>query len=162
MGDAIRPPRSGPPAPQPRSAGFLPDGTAYYAPVGQILVDGDRVCCHLCGRWFLSVGSHLSAHGWTKSGYLAAFGLEFGNPLSGEATRKRRSAALAARSAVEAVIQQAQQEAVRRCRTGDLTRTAAAAARGRAQPAERRAKTLATLAGVSPQARAAGARRWAD
>jgi len=39
--------------------GRLPDGTAHYVPVGRVLADGDRVCCHLCGRWFLSVASHL-------------------------------------------------------------------------------------------------------
>jgi len=31
--------------------GALTDGTAYYAPIGELVYDGDyRVLCHLCGR----------------------------------------------------------------------------------------------------------------
>ncbi|MFB9179118.1 MucR family transcriptional regulator [Dactylosporangium sucinum] len=133
-----------------------------FAPVGQLLVDGDRVCCHLCGRWFLSVASHLRHHGWTKAQYIEAFGLEIGNPLSGEATRKRRAAALTARRAVEPVIREAQRAARGRAGDGTLTAAAARAARGRAHPAERLAKTLAALATVDPAARAAGNRRRAE
>jgi len=47
-----------------------------------------------------------------------AFGLELNNPLSGEATRKRRAAALTARQAVEPAIQQAQAAARERARSG--------------------------------------------
>ncbi|HKS99820.1 MAG TPA: hypothetical protein VJT31_09850 [Rugosimonospora sp.] len=137
----------------------MADGTPFYAPLGGMLAEGDRVCCHLCGRWFLSVASHLRVHGWVKADYTAAFGLERGNPLSGEATRKRRSAALTARQAVEPAIAQAQARARIRARSGALTRAAIGAARGRAHPTERRAKTLAALAVISPQARAEGTRR---
>jgi len=142
--------------------GWLADGTAYYAPVGCLPADGDRVRCHLCGRWFLSVASHLRVHGWTKAEYVAAFGLELGNPLSGTATRKRRSAALTARLAVEPAIQRAQAEARARAGSGALTVAASTAARGRPHPAQRRAKTLAALSGISQQARAEGNRRRAD
>lgn len=145
-----------------RPLGWLDDGTAYYAPVGRLLADGDRVCCHLCGRWFLSVASHVRVHGWTKSDYVVAFGLELGNPLTGEATRKRRSAALTARQAVEPAIQRAQAEARARSRSGALTAAATAAARGRAHPAERRVKTLSTLSAISREARAEGGRRHAE
>src|SRR5262249_40597544 len=93
--------------PLPAELGVLADGTRYYSPLGRLLVDGDRVCCHLCGRWYLSVASHLRSHGWAKADYIAAFGLELGNPLAGEATHKRRSAALTARQAIEPAIQQA-------------------------------------------------------
>jgi lambda repressor-like predicted transcriptional regulator len=140
----------------------LDDGTPCYAPVGRLLEDGDRVCCHLCGSWFLSVASHLRVHGWTKADYVTAFGLELGNPLSGEATRKRRSAALTARLAVEPTLRDALAAARTRSRTGELTAAAASAARGRPHPAQRRAKTLATLAGISAEARASGARRYAQ
>lgn len=136
--------------------------TSVHAPIGRMLVDGDRVCCHLCGRWFLSVASHLPYHGWTKDAYVEAFGLERSNPLSGEATRKRRAAALTARQAVEPAIVRAQAEARARARDGSLTAAATAAARGRRQPAERRAKTLATLAGIGAAARAEGSRRHAQ
>ncbi|SNT63626.1 hypothetical protein SAMN05421812_115167 [Asanoa hainanensis] len=144
-----------------RPVGRLPDGTGYHAPLGRMVADGDRVCCHLCGRFFLSVASHIRVHGWSKADYLAAFGLELSNPLSGEATRKRRAASFTARFAVEPAIQRAQRLAHDRARSGALTAAAATAARGRRQPAERRAKTLRTLAGISRAARAEGTRRAA-
>lgn len=131
-----------------------------HAPIGQMLADGERVRCHLCGQWFLSVASHIRVHGWSKADYITAFGLELGNPLSGPATRRRRSAALLARR-IEPAIRHAQQRALVRSRSGALTLAAAEAARGRRHPAERRAKTLATLAGIDPQARAEGNRRRA-
>lgn len=53
-----------------------------------------------------------------------------------------------------------QSAAAARARSGALTEAAAAAARGRAHPPERRVKTLATLAG-NRQARAEGSRRHA-
>jgi lambda repressor-like predicted transcriptional regulator len=123
--------------------------------------DGDRVCCHLCGRWYLSVASHLPVHGWSKAEYIAAFGLELGNSLTGEATRKRRSVALTARAMVEPAIQRAQSVARERTRSGALTAAASKAARGRPHPAERRTKTLATLAAIGAEARANGAREAA-
>jgi hypothetical protein len=48
--------------------GVLELETVFYAPLGEILRDGDDlVCCHLCGRWLRMVGStHLrGGHGWT-------------------------------------------------------------------------------------------------
>ncbi|MFG1928699.1 hypothetical protein [Cryptosporangium sp. NPDC048952] len=142
--------------------GYLPDGTPCYAPPGQLLVDGDRVCCHLCGAWFLSVASHLRVHGWAKAAYIEAFGLELTNPLTGAATRKRRSAALTARQALEPSLLRSQSRARVRARSGALTAAASAAASGRAQPFERRAKTLENLARINPQARADGVRRRAE
>ncbi|MER7009486.1 MucR family transcriptional regulator [Dactylosporangium sp. NPDC000555] len=141
--------------------GRLADGTPHYAPVGVLLAEDDRVCCHLCGRWFLSVASHLRYHGWTKTAYIAAFGLELGNPLSGPATSKRRSEALGARHAEPAIVG-ARLAARERAGNGALTEAAARAAQGRPHPAERRAKTLAALAGVDPAARAEGNRRRAE
>lgn len=157
MGVVVKPPAhgsvSGP-------LGWLADGTPYFAPIGRMVADGDRVCCHLCGRWFLSVASHLRGHGWTKDGYIAAFGLEGRNSLAGVATRKRRAAALTARQITDPSIWDAQRAARTRARRGELTAAAAAAARGRAHPPERRPKTLAALAAARPEARAAGYARW--
>ena len=70
--------------------GVLDDGTAFYAPIGEIITDGTRVICHLCGRSLRSVTAHLRAHGWTKLAYCDAFGLERGQSLEGPETRKRR------------------------------------------------------------------------
>ncbi|GAA2347780.1 hypothetical protein [Dactylosporangium salmoneum] len=138
--------------------GLLPDGTPHYAPVGALLADGDRVCCHLCGRWFLSVASHLRYHGWSKAAYIEAFGLELSNPLSGAATSRRRADALGARQAEPAILR-ARLAARERTARGTLAEAAARAARGRPHPLERRAKTLAALAVVDPAARAEGNRR---
>ena len=58
--------------------GVLGDGTVYYAPIGEVVYDGDdRVRCHLCGRSMRIVGgTHLRVgHGWTLDAYREAFQL---------------------------------------------------------------------------------------
>ena len=55
--------------------GVLADGTVYYAPIGEVVVAGALVTCHLCGRSLRSVTAHLRVHGWTKLDYCEAFGL---------------------------------------------------------------------------------------
>jgi len=50
-------------------ADVLPDGTPCYAPVGEVIVTGALVTCHLCGRSLRSVTAHLRVHGWTKLEY---------------------------------------------------------------------------------------------
>jgi ROS/MUCR transcriptional regulator protein len=89
-----------------RAAGVLPDGTAFYAPIGEVLADGSRVVCHLCGRSLRSVAAHLPAHGWTKQEYCAAFGLERRQSLEGPETRKLRAAALASRLIFDPAIRE--------------------------------------------------------
>jgi hypothetical protein len=53
--------------------------------------DGERVQCHLCGRWLKRVGdSHLlAAHGWTTAEYREAFRLNMTASTVGPATRER-------------------------------------------------------------------------
>ena len=77
--------------------GVLDDGTPFYAPIGEVIVDASLVICHLCGRSLRSVTAHLRVHGWTKQAYCDAFGLERGQSLEGPETRKLRAAALEAR-----------------------------------------------------------------
>jgi hypothetical protein len=75
----------------------LPDGTGLHAPYGQLVIeDGTgRVCCHLCGRWFVSLGSHVRRHGYTANSYRQVMGLCRRRPLVAEvlshsiATRQR-------------------------------------------------------------------------
>jgi lambda repressor-like predicted transcriptional regulator len=138
----------------------LPDGTPCYSPIGTVLSEGTRVQCHLCGGWFRSVLAHLRVHGWDQVGYRAEFGLERGQPLEGVETRRRRAVALRVRRAVEPAVRRGFEAGQQRARSGDLTRDAAKAARGRRQPEQHRRKTLRTLASVSPAARAAGRRRY--
>jgi hypothetical protein len=142
--------------------GTLPDGTPHYAPVGAVIADGDVVLCHLCGRWFRSVLAHLRQHGWDQVRYRAAFGLERAQTLEGASTRSRRAAAFIRRRQREPALRAGYAEGRRWVVSGELTRAASIAARGRRQPEQRRRKTLATLAAISPRARAMGARRYAD
>jgi len=134
-------------------AGVLADGTACYAPFGEVvIIDGALVTCHLCGRSLRSVTAHLRAHGWTKDTYCEAFGLERGQSLEGPPTRKLRAAALTARLAFDASIREGSAAGRQRARTGALARDAARAARGRPIPEQRRRKALRALAEVSPSA----------
>ncbi|NMI00977.1 hypothetical protein [Pseudonocardia acidicola] len=124
--------------------------------------DGPHVQCHLCGGWFRSVGAHLRAHGWDQLSYRQAFGLERAQPLEGSDTRRRRATALRIRRVADPAVRAGCEAGQQWVRSGALARAAAAAARGRRQPEQRRRKTLQTLAGISPVARAAGSRRYAD
>ena len=126
--------------------GVLPDGTAFYAPIGEVVVDGPRVTCHLCGRSLRSVAAHLAAHGWTKEQYCEAFGLERGQSLEGAETRKLRAAALSARLVFDPAIRAGSAAGRERARRGELTRDAAQAARGRSFPEQRRRKAARAFA----------------
>jgi AraC-like DNA-binding protein len=131
--------------------GVLPDGTPCYAPVGEVvIVDGSLVTCHLCGRSLRSVSAHLKAHGWTKEAYCEAFGLERGQSLEGPQTRKLRATAFAARLVFDPSIREGSAAGRERARAGALARDAAAAARGRPIPEQRRRKALRSLAAISP------------
>jgi lambda repressor-like predicted transcriptional regulator len=132
-------------------ADVLPDGTVCYAPVGEVvIVEGSLVTCHLCGRSLRSVTAHLKVHGWTKDAYCQAFGLERGQSLEGPQTRKLRAAALSARLIFDASIREGSATGRQRARAGDLARDAAAAARGRPIPEQRRRKALRALAEIPP------------
>ncbi len=48
------------PAPLLAATGCLPDGTPFYAPVGEVVTSGDLVVCHLCGR-AAAIGDRPSA-----------------------------------------------------------------------------------------------------
>jgi AraC-like DNA-binding protein len=142
--------------------GVLADGTPFYAPIGEVAADGSRAACHLCGRWLRSVTAHLKAHGWSKDAYCEAFGLERGQPLEGAETRKLRAAALAARLVFEPAIRDGSAAGRRRARSGPLTRGAAAAARGRRIPEQRRRKAVRALASIPPAVTARANRDRAD
>src|SRR5690349_21412965 len=129
--------------------GALADGTAFYAPIGEVLIDGARVVCHLCGRSFRSVTAHLRAHGWTKTRYCEAFGLERSQALEVPETRRLRSAAFWARLTFDPAIRHGSAADRARARAGELTRDAAAAARGRPLPQQRLPSVAAAPRGTS-------------
>src|SRR5258708_8247906 len=142
--------------------GVLADGTAFYAPLAQVVVDGTRVLCHLCGRSFRSVTAHLTWHGWTKDRYCEAFGLARGQSLEGPDTRKLRAAALSARLTFEPAVRQGSAAGRARARNGELTRDATAAARGRSFPEQRRQEAARVLAAIPRAVAALASREQAD
>jgi AraC-like DNA-binding protein len=139
-------------------SGVLADGTAAYAPVGEVALDGPRIICHLCGRSYRSVAAHLASHGWTKDRYCEAFGLERSQPLESLETRKLRAAALTARLLFDPAIREGSAAGRERAKAGELARDAAAAARGRPFPEQRRRKALRTRS-ASPSPAVAQANR---
>lgn len=137
------------------------DGTPSYAPVGTVVRDGDRVQCHVCGRWFKSVIAHLRSHGWHHLAYREAFGLLRGESLEGDGTRSLRATLMTERRKHDPAVQAGCEHGHELVRTGALAEAAAKAARGRRHPEQRRRKTLAALAAIDLEARAEGTRRHA-
>ncbi len=129
--------------------GVLGDGTPYFAPVGQVVAEGPWVTCHLCGRTFRSVAAHLASHGWTKAQYCEAFGLERTQSLEGADTRKLRAAAFGARLVFEPALRAGSANGRRRAASGQLTRQAADAARGRPFPEQRRQRQRAAVSATA-------------
>jgi hypothetical protein len=135
-------------------AGVLADGTLYYAPIGEIVSDGTAVTCHLCGRPLRSVAAHLRTHGWTKAAYCETFGLERGQSLEGQETRKRRAASFAPRLIFDPAIRAGSAAGRQRAAAGELSQDAARASTGRPLPEQRRRKATRAAAAASSEAAA--------
>ncbi|HJT05083.1 MAG TPA: MucR family transcriptional regulator [Pseudonocardiaceae bacterium] len=112
----------------------LPDGTGLHAPYGQLMAEpaSGRICCHLCGRWFVSLGSHLRQHGHTADSYREAMGLCRSRPLVAAALSRsiasRQSAAYRRSPTLRAHLAVGQELS----RTGQLARLASTARSGQA------------------------------
>jgi hypothetical protein len=132
----------------------LPDGTGLHAPLGELVVEAGtgRVCCHLCGCWYVSLGGHIRAHGHSAESYRAAMGLcrtrrliadDLARSIAVRQARAyRRSPTMRARLATGQEL----------ARTGDLARLARAA-RTRGGSAERtRIRRAALEAGRATRA----------
>jgi hypothetical protein len=129
--------------------GVLGDGTPYFAPIGQVVADGAWVTCHLCGKTFRSVAAHLASHGWTKAQYCEAFGLERTQSLEGADTRKLRATAFGTRLVFEPALRNGSANGRQRAVSGQLTRHAADAARGRPFPEQRRQRQRAAVSATA-------------
>jgi hypothetical protein len=129
--------------------GFLVDGTPYFSPIGMVIADDSHVICHLCGRAFRSVTAHLASHGWTKVEYCQAFGLERAQSLEGAETRKLRATAFSARLVFEPAVRLGSAAGRQRARSGELSRDAASAARGRPFPEQRRQRSRGAMSPVA-------------
>ncbi|AXH72300.1 MAG: ROS/MUCR transcriptional regulator protein [Caudoviricetes sp.] len=67
-------------------------------PIGGIefSVDGEKVRCHACGKWYRSLNTHLKTHGYTQETYKEAYALKRTASLLPPATaEKYREQALA-------------------------------------------------------------------
>lgn len=100
----------------------LPDGTGLHAPHGRLVPDPDsgQVCCHLCGRWFRSLGSHVRRHGLSASEYRQVMGLCRTRPMTAddvsEAILRRQASAYRNRPELRGVLA----EGHRLARSGQL------------------------------------------
>lgn len=136
----------------------LADGTGLHAPPRRLSRDPDtgQVCCHLCGRWFRSLGSHVRVHGYTAASYREAMGLcrtrALSEPRLSAAISTRQAAAYARDPDVRARFAPGQEAA----RSGALTERAraAAAAGDRPEHAEARHRQLAAGRATAAQRRA--------
>jgi ROS/MUCR transcriptional regulator protein len=107
---------------------LAPDGTALYAPRGELVVeaDGEAVICHVCGRAFRDLsGSHLRhAHRLDAGAYRLLVGLSPRRALQAPALSARRSDVLRARLARDARLRQGMPVGVKLARSGELHRRA--------------------------------------
>lgn len=132
----------------------LADGTGLHAPYGELVIESrtGRICCHLCGRWFVSLGGHLRVHGHTADSYREAMGLCRTRPLVAETLSRsiagrqaqtyRRSSAFRARLAAGQQLS----------RTGQLAGLALTARGRRTSPELARIQRAALDAGRATRA----------
>lgn len=56
-----------------------------FGTVGILESDGEKLRCHICGKWYVNLGKHVNAtHGVTACEYKEEFGLNVGTSLIGE------------------------------------------------------------------------------
>lgn len=109
-----------------------------HAPYGVLARDDDgRVCCHLCGRWFVALGVHVKVHGYTADAYRRDMGLLssrglIATPLS-ERTRRRMRERYQRTAEVRQDLAQGQELA----RSGQLARRRHAVRAQLPEPAQR-------------------------
>ena len=136
----------------------LPDGIGLHAPIGRLVrhPTTDEVCCHVCGRWFVALGSHVRVHGYSASSYRSTMGLARTAPL----TARDLSARISQRQSDRYRTSEDLREAMRMGHT--LARDGALAERVRnSRPFRAQAVAIRTAALVAGRATMA-ARRRAD
>jgi hypothetical protein len=70
------------PAPRPQDDPDLP-------PYGTMILDDDRVQCHVCGRFFRSLASHIRRHGLSPDQYREHYEISTSSSLLSPVTRQR-------------------------------------------------------------------------
>jgi ROS/MUCR transcriptional regulator protein len=101
--------------------------------------DGSQVQCHLCGRWFRALGTHLRyIHEVTVEEYRVIAQLRPRRPLEAPATLEGRAARMRRMIATDERVQKGMAKGVGLARTGELQRQAEVLRRERPQTAETR------------------------
>lgn len=59
-------------------------------PIGAIISDGELIQCHVCGRWYGALVTHIRAHNLNAASYKDRFGLARGTSLLGPLAAERR------------------------------------------------------------------------
>ena len=101
----------------------LPEGTGLHAPLGRLVVDPatGRLCCHLCGRWFVSLGAHVRMHGYTADAYRDTMQLLRTRPLISTELSTTIATRQARAYADSAQVRERFAESQQLARTGQLT-----------------------------------------
>lgn len=61
-----------------------------YGEIGVLADDGEKVQCHICGKWFFALSTHLSRrHKMGAEDYKALYGLNRGTSLISEAYKRQ-------------------------------------------------------------------------
>ena len=117
----------------------LADGTGLHAPLGHLVRDTDsgRVCCHLCGRWFIALGAHVRVHGYTPDLYRTAMGLRSSQGLVAASLSEQIRRRQVARYESDAEVRQALGIGQALARSGQLAWRHRAATASLPEPAQR-------------------------
>ena len=101
----------------------LPEGTGLHAPLGRLVEDPatGRLCCHLCGRWFVSLGAHVRTHGYTADAYRDTMQLLRTRPLISTELSTTIATRQARAYADSAQVRERFAESQQLARTGQLT-----------------------------------------
>lgn len=141
------------------------DGTGLHAPAGELVRDAEshRVCCHLCGRWFVLLGAHVRVHGHTPDSYRELTGLCRTRALAAETLSSSVSTRQRQVYDTEPSARKRLAPGQQMARSGQLARLAAAKRpASTAEPLERRRGRDEQLAAGRAAQREAEARRLKD
>jgi ROS/MUCR transcriptional regulator protein len=123
------------------SVGAMQPVSDLHAPVGELPYDPDedKVQCHLCGRWFVLIGSShlLRKHGIDADAYRRIAGLHPRPALATPAYRARRSDHMRRRVESDERIVRAIRKGFAMARSGELQATARERAAQRTTPGAR-------------------------
>lgn len=117
----------------------LADGTGLHAPHGHLVRDADsgRVCCHLCGRWFVALGAHVRVHGYTADTYRTALGLCSSHGLVAEVLSEQIRRRTAAQYEADPDVRERFAVGQAMARSGQLAWRRRAATASQPEPAQR-------------------------